>query len=299
MRIGFMTNFLVQEGMKDFIEIADWAEASGFEDMEVGPTIPLDKALYEKVLTRGTVRISSLTYCRNFLSTDKEEANNHRAELRKRIEFAGELGIEKIVTSTGINKSLEEGVYDRADAIRRIPARSLDEITEVFLPIVELAEKRGVKIAFENCPLMGNIAISPVLWRELFIRLDSENVGLAYDPSHLVWEFIDPYASVAEFATRIFHVHAKDTEIDRRQLSRTGILTDFSWWKYRIPGHGELDWGKLLGELKEAGYDGAISIEHEDCDYEGTLENVQQGLLLGKDFLLSQLEKLLHKEDLK
>ena len=291
MRIGFLTNFLVQEGMKDFIEIADWAEASGFEDMEVGPTIPLDKALYEKVLARGTVKVSSLTYCRNYLSTDEAEATEHLSQLKKRIEFAGEMGIEKIVTSTGINKSLEEGVYDRADAIRRIPARSLEEVVQVFLPIIELAEKRGVKIAIENCPLMGNIAISPVLWQEVFARLDSENVGLAYDPSHLVWEFIDPYAPIAEFAPRIFHVHAKDTEIDREQLAQTGILTDFSWWKYRIPGHGELDWSKLLGELKKAGYDGTISIEHEDSDYEDTLEKVQQGLLLGRDFLLDQLEQ--------
>lgn len=289
MRIGFMTNILVKEGMKDFSDVASWAEQNGFEDMEVGPTIPLDRALYEKVMGRGRVKVSSLTYCRNFLSTDAEEAKQHREELKKRIVFAGELGIEKVVTSTGINKSLEEGVYDRADAIRRIPARSLDEVTDVFLPLVELAEKHGVKIAFENCPLMGNIAISPVMWRKLFEKLGSRNVGLAYDPSHLVWEMIDPYAPVAEFAERIFHVHAKDTQIDRTQLAQTGILTDFSWWKYRIPGNGELNWDRLIGELKTIGYDGTISIEHEDENYEGSLARVEEGLRLGRAFLEAKL----------
>ncbi len=289
MRIGFMTNALVKAGMKDLGEIAAWAEMYGFEDLEVGRTVPLDRALFGKVLSRGRVSVSSLTYCRNFLSADKDEAALHLSELMKRIEFAGDMGIEKIVTSTGIDKSPEEGVYDRADAIRRIPIRSLDKVTEVFLPVLEAAERNGVKIAFENCPLMGNIAISPVMWRELFLRLNSSNAGLAYDPSHLIWEMIDPYQPIAEFASRIFHVHAKDTRIDRKRLGDVGILTDFSWWNYRIPGNGELDWNLFTEKLKEIGYAGTVSIEHEDADYEGTLEKVQQGVLLGKQFLAEKL----------
>ena len=289
MRIGFMTNCIVKEGLKDFRDVAAWAEANGFEDMEVGPTIPLDRALYEDVMGRGRVKVSSLTYCRNFLSADAEEAQAHRGELMRRIRFAGDMGIEKVVTSTGIDKTPEEGVYDSADAIRRIPVRSLDKVAEVFWPIIETAEKCGVKIAFENCPLMGNIAISPVMWRDLFAKLDSGSVGLAYDPSHLIWEMIDPYAPIAEFAPRIFHVHAKDTQIDRGRLAQTGILTDFSWWKYRIPGDGELDWEKLIAALRKAGYDETISIEHEDENYEGSLAGVQEGLLLGKTFLQGKL----------
>jgi len=289
MHIGFMTNALVKEGMKNLKDIAEWAEINGFEDLEVGPTVPLDKALFEKVLARGRVSVSSLTYCRNYLSIDAEEAALHLKELRKRIDFAGDLGIEKIVTSTGIDKSPESGVYDRADAIRRIPVRSLDRVTEVFLPVMEAAEKRGVKIAFENCPLMGNIAISPPLWRELFARLDSPNAGLAYDPSHLIWEMIDPYQPVAEFAARIFHVHAKDTRIDRERLQQVGILTDFSWWNYRIPGRGELDWDRFTDMLKKIGFAGTVSIEHEDADFEGSLDKVQEGLLLGKALLDEKL----------
>lgn len=273
-------------------EVAAWAADHGFTDLECGPMLPLDRAAYERVLGEGRIAITALIYCRNYLSTDPEEAATHLAELKKRIEFAGALGIDKVVTSTGINKRIEEGIYDRdpnvkdrGNMIRRIPVRSLDQVVDLYGPLLELAEKNNVRLCLENCPLMGNIAISPVMWRRIFQRLDSDKLGLAYDPSHLVWEMIDPYAPLDEFKDKIFHVHAKDAAIDRARLAETGILTDFSWWSYRIPGRGELDWKKLLSKLKANGYTGTISLEHEDAAYEGTLPAVQQGLLDGKAHL--------------
>lgn len=299
MKIGFLTNALVEQAKRSgsdafgtLDQVANWAADHGFTDLECGPMLPLDRAAYERVLSEGRIGITALIYCRNYLSTDAEEAANHLAELKKRIEFAGALGIDKVVTSTGIDKTIEEGIYDRdpnvkdrGNMIRRIPVRSLDRVVDLFGPLVELAEKNNVRLCFENCPLMGNIAISPVMWRRLFERLDSDRLGIAYDPSHLVWEMIDPYSPIDEFRDRIFHVHAKDAAIDRKQLAQTGILTDFSWWSYRIPGRGELDWKKLLGMLQKNGYDGTVSLEHEDAAYEGSLEAVEQGLLDGKAYL--------------
>lgn len=299
MKIGFLTNALVEQAKRSgsdafstLDQVEDWAADHGFTDLECGPMLPLDRAAYERVLAAGRIDITALIYCRNYLSTDAEEAANHLAELKKRIEFAGALGIDKVVTSTGIDKTIEEGIYDRdpnvkdrGNMIRRIPVRSLDRVVDLFGPLLELAEKNNVRLCFENCPLMGNIAISPVMWRRIFERLDSDKLGIAYDPSHLVWEMVDPYAPIDEFKDRIFHVHAKDAAIDREQLAQTGILTDFSWWSYRIPGRGELDWKKLLGMLKTNGYDGTISLEHEDAAYEGTLEAVENGLLDGKAYL--------------
>ena len=299
MKIGFLTNALVEQARRSgsdafstLPQVADWAAAHGFTDLECGPMLPLDRAAYEQVLGEGRIGISALIYCRNYLSTDPEEAAQHLAALRERIEFAGALGIDKVVTSTGIDKSVVEGLYDRDPAlrdrgnlIRRIPAQSLDRVVDLFGPLVELAEKNNVRLCFENCPLMGNIAISPVLWKKIFERLPSDHLGLAYDPSHLVWEMIDPYTPLLEFKDKIFHVHAKDTAIDRVKLARTGILTDFSWWSYRIPGRGELDWRQLLGQLTAEGYDGTISLEHEDAAYEGSVEAVENGLLDGKAWL--------------
>ena len=299
MKIGFLTNALVEQARRSgsdafstLPQVADWAAAHGFTDLECGPMLPLDRAAYEQVLGEGRIGISALIYCRNYLSTDPEEAAQHLAALRERIVFAGALGIDKVVTSTGIDKSVVEGLYDRDPAlrdrgnlIRRIPAQSLDRVVDLFGPLVELAEKNNVRLCFENCPLMGNIAISPVMWKKLFERLPSDHLGLAYDPSHLVWEMIDPYTPLLEFKDKIFHVHAKDTAIDRVKLARTGILTDFSWWSYRIPGRGELDWRQLLGQLTAEGYDGTLSLEHEDAAYEGSVEAVENGLLDGKAWL--------------
>lgn len=299
MKIGFLTNALVEQARRSGLntfqtldEVAAWAADHGFTDLECGPMLPLDRAAYERVLGEGRIAITALIYCRNYLSTDPEEAATHLAELKKRIEFAGALGIDKVVTSTGIDKRIEEGIYDRdpnvkdrGNMIRRIPVRSLDQVVDLYGPLLELAEKNNVRLCLENCPLMGNIAISPVMWRRLFQRLDSDKLGLAYDPSHLVWEMIDPYAPLDEFKDKIFHVHAKDAAIDRARLAETGILTDFSWWSYRIPGRGELDWKKLLSKLKANGYTGTISLEHEDAAYEGTLPAVEHGLLDGKAHL--------------
>lgn len=299
MKIGFLTNALVEQARRSGLntfqtldEVAAWAADHGFTDLECGPMLPLDRAAYERVLGEGRIAITALIYCRNYLSTDPEEAATHLAELKKRIEFAGALGIDKVVTSTGIDKRIEEGIYDRdpnvkdrGNMIRRIPVRSLDQVVDLYGPLLELAEKNNVRLCLENCPLMGNIAISPVMWRRIFQRLDSDKLGLAYDPSHLVWEMIDPYAPLDEFKDKIFHVHAKDAAIDRARLAETGILTDFSWWSYRIPGRGELDWKKLLSKLKANGYTGTISLEHEDAAYEGTLPAVEQGLLDGKAHL--------------
>ena len=299
MKIGFLTNALVEQARRSGLntfqtldEVAAWAAAHGFTDLECGPMLPLDRAAYERVLGEGRIAITALIYCRNYLSTDPEEAATHLAELKKRIEFAGALGIDKVVTSTGIDKRIEEGIYDRdpnvkdrGNMIRRIPVRSLDQVVDLYGPLLELAEKNNVRLCLENCPLMGNIAISPVMWRRIFQRLGSDKLGLAYDPSHLVWEMIAPYAPLDEFKDKIFHVHAKDAAIDRARLAETGILTDFSWWSYRIPGRGELDWKKLLSKLKANGYTGTISLEHEDAAYEGTLPAVQQGLLDGKAHL--------------
>lgn len=299
MKIGFLTNALVEQARRSGLntfqtldEVAAWAADHGFTDLECGPMLPLDRAAYERVLGEGRIAITALIYCRNYLSTDPEEAATHLAELKKRIEFAGALGIDKMVTSTGIDKRIEEGIYDRdpnvkdrGNMIRRIPVRSLDQVVDLYGPLLELAEKNNVRLCLENCPLMGNIAISPVMWRRIFQRLDSDKLGLAYDPSHLVWEMIDPYAPLDEFKDKIFHVHAKDAAIDRARLAETGILTDFSWWSYRIPGRGELDWKKLLSKLKANGYTGTISLEHEDAAYEGTLPAVEHGLLDGKAHL--------------
>jgi sugar phosphate isomerase/epimerase len=293
MYVGMITNSLVQAGVNDLEVIADWAAEHGFKELEVGPSAPLDIHVLDKIMEKGRVRIGALLYCRNFLLPD--DGPLFREQLFKRIEIAGKLGIKKIVTSTGIDRGWDWAEkFDPYDGIRKRPIRSMDQIVELFKTVMDAAEKNDLKICLETCPLMGNIAISPYLLDELFRRIQSDQLGIAFDPSHFVWEMMDPYAPILRFGKqgKIFHVHGKDTEIDRQRLNETGILSDYSWWRYRIPGLGEINWNKLVSNLYEIGYDGVISMEHEDPVWEGSEEKVKRGLLIGKH----TIEKAIHME---
>ena len=104
--------------------------------------------------------------------------------------------------------------------------------------------------------------------------------------AHLVWQFIDYLRPIKEFRERIFHVHAKDMEIDREMLYRDGVLgCGFTWAIPRLPGLGEVDWARFTAALYAAGYDYVISVEHEDRGFEGTQELVQRGFYLTRDVL--------------
>jgi sugar phosphate isomerase/epimerase len=294
MKTGFITNSLADQGRGDIVHIADWAADNGFDALEIGPSIPIDEKKFDAVLSRGKIVFSAFIYCRNFLSEKAEEAENFRANLIQRIRAAKKFGIEKVICSTGVTA---------ASLSREHPAgfhgeASLPAVAELFRGFAEEAEKNGVRLCFENCPLMGNIAVSPWMWDLLFEQIGSDRVGLVYDPSHLVWQFIEPYDLILRYRDRIFHVHGKDCEVDFQALKRTGILQHFSretdsfaaphgsektiWWRYRLPGLGDLDWSKIISRLYEIGYTGVVSVEHEDPVWGGSEEKVKAGLLLAK-----------------
>src|SRR5881396_3416376 len=129
-------------------------------------------------------------------------------------------------------------------------------------------------------------AQSPALWRQMFEIIPDENFGLNFDPSHLVWQFIDYTRAVREFAPRIFHVHAKDMEIDRDRLYDEGVMSlGLGWQVPRLPGLGEVRWDRFISALYAIGYDWVVSIEHEDRNFEGELELVQRGFLLARNTL--------------
>ena len=162
---------------------------------------------------------------------------------------------------------------------------------------MKYAEDRNVKLMIENCPmgnwvkfgLPGNYAYSPELWEALFNEVPSESFGLNYDPSHLYWLGIDYIQAIKDFALKIFHAHAKDTEMLSEGVYQYGIFGrqidpvpwKSGWWRYRMPGSGEIDWGLVIRTLQEYGYDDVLSIEHEDPVWEGSVEKVQTGLKLG------------------
>lgn len=276
MRMSLLTNSLTGVGMTDLKAIAGWAAANDIHELDVGPAIAMDRQVFEDVLGEGKVEIKTMIYCRNFLSEDEEEARQHQEALKERIRFAGTVGIEKIVCSTGVTKDAFAGTCF-------VPEKSVDACVELAKEFLEEAEKNNVRLCWENCPMMGNIATSPDMWQMLFDRLDSDRIGLCYDPSHLVWQMIDPYGNIFKFKDKIFHVHAKDTHVDYEKLALYGTQQNAKWWCHRLPGLGDLDWNRIVDALYQIGYDKAICIEHEDPVWDGTEEKVKRGILKTRD----------------
>lgn len=276
MRMSLLTNSLTEVGVQDLKTIAGWAARNNIAELDVGPSIPMDRKVFESVLSEGTVEINTMIYCRNFLSENEEEAKMHCDALKDRIRFAGELGIEKVVCSTGVSSASFTGTGFE-------PEKSLDACIELAKEFLELAEKHDVKLCWENCPIMGNIATTPDIWQALFDRLNSDRIGLCYDPSHLLWQMIEPYDNMFKFKDKIFHYHAKDTHIDYDKLRIYGTQRNSKWWNHRLPGLGDLDWNKIIDILYQIGYDKTICIEHEDPVWGGTEEKVKRGILKTRD----------------
>lgn len=151
-----------------------------------------------------------------------------------------------------------------------------------FGPVAEIAERRGVKIAFENWMSVHgrlpfrpvNIGGSPDTWDAMFKAVPSRALGLEFDPSHLYWQGIDHIRALHEFKDRIYHVHAKDTEMLPERRYRGGVNGDY--FRFRIPGYGEINWPQFIAALDEIGYTGDVAIEHEDPVYSN--EKFDEGL---------------------
>jgi sugar phosphate isomerase/epimerase len=142
-----------------------------------------------------------------------------------------------------------------------------------------------VTIAIENCPAVGNVATSPAMWHELFdVAMPAPDLTLCFDPSHLVWQFVDAPAALHSFAHKVTHVHVKDAVVDRRRLAHEGIDGE-GWWRYTLPGWGELNWAALLAELQRAGYRGCLSVEQEDEVWDKSEGQILQSLLWSKRYL--------------
>ena len=131
-----------------------------------------------------------------------------------------------------------------------------------------------------------NLMTTPPIWREVFKILDSDNLGINYDPSHFIWQMIDYIRPLYEFKDKIFHVHYKDIKIYRDKLESCGIMAyPLEYMSPKIPGLGDVDWGKYVSALTDIGYDGCTCIEIEDKAFEDSKEKVEKSLILSKRYL--------------
>jgi sugar phosphate isomerase/epimerase len=228
------------------------------------------------------VSISGLGYYPNPLAPDKAEAEVYIAHIGMVIAAAELLGVG--VVNTFIGRDWTRSVDDNWPRFR-----------EVWRPLVKLAEDHGVRIAIENCPMLftrdewpggKNLAHSPTVWRRMFEEIPSRNFGLNYDPSHMVWQHMDYLKPMRDFASRLFHIHLKDARLDRERLDEVGILaTPNEYHTPKIPGLGDVNWGRFFGVLGDTGYAGPVCVEVEDRNFEGSLEARKAALTQSRTFL--------------
>ena len=282
--------------------VADWASGAGFAALEIAcwPSVGGEKRRYAgtshlpiedmtpalaseivgQIAGKG-LSISGLGYYPNPLHADAAHRESVIGHLKKVISAAAMMKVGVVNTFVGGDRTLTvDQNWERA--------------AQIFPPIIAHASGNGVTLAFENCPMIfshdewpggHNIAYSPKIWRRIFESW-GEAVGMNFDPSHLVWQMIDPLRFIREFGGRMVHVHAKDLMIDREGLYENGIMSLGMGWQWpRMPGLGDVDWAKTFAGLYRAGYDGPIIIEHEDRNFEGTRDKVERGFLLARDVL--------------
>ncbi len=293
MKLGLVSAILPE---MNFEEICEFAGEYGIECLEVAcwpagkaerryagvshiDVDQLDDTSIRKLTeccVRNGVEISSLAYYPNTMDADIEKRNNAIAHLYKLIDASARLGVNMVTTFIGRDsaKTVEE---------------NLDLVREIWPPIIRFAEEKGVKIAIENCPMLftkdewpggQNLMTSPVNWKKVFDILDSPNLGINYDPSHFVWQQIDYIKPIYEFKDKIFHVHYKDIKIYPDKLQEVGIMGyPLEYMTPKLPGLGDVDWGKYVSALTDIGYDGFTCIEIEDKAFEGSPEKTKKAIL--------------------
>lgn len=227
----------------------------------------LDDAAIARIksnIQQSGIYVSSLAVDGNHIDPDPAKRARQNEYTIKSIELAGKLGIPNIGGQSG--KIPGERLQPQVDEIVRV-------YTDKYFPVLE---KNNVRILWEPYAGGPNIATGPLGWEALFKAFNnSPHVGLQFDPSHLIWQFMDPVQAARDFVDKIYDVHLKDTEILWHILRHCGIqpVDNVRWWRFRVPGYGSMDWKGFFTVLAEAGYSGAMNIENEDGFFEPSYEN--------------------------
>ena len=301
MKLGFITALLETY---NYEQVLDFAEKEGFECLEVAcwpagkgerryagtshidvVRVTEDDAYAEEIcsMTKAHgLEISSLAFYPNTMDGNLEKRAANIAHLEKVIEASAKLGVGMVTTFIGRDQT--KTVED-----------NLELVKEIWPPIIEKAQALGVKVAIENCPMLfgpdqwpggQNLMTTPANWRKIFELLPYDNFGINYDPSHFVWQMIDYIKPIYEFKDKIFHVHYKDIKVYYDRLNEVGIMGyPLDFMSPKLPGLGDVDWGKYVSALTDVGYKGYTCIEIEDKAFEETEEDMLNSLRLAKRYL--------------
>lgn len=301
MKLGFITSIL---DTFTYEEVIDFASAHGFECVEVASWkkekaerryagvshIDAERVLQDDSYAahiadyakERNVEISSLAYYPNTMDADPVKRSAAVEHLKNVILASARLGVNMVTTFIGRDQT--KTVED-----------NLELAKEIWPDLIRTAEENGVRIAIENCPMLfgpdqwpggQNLMTTPAVWRKVFAILDSDSLGINYDPSHFVWQMIDPIRPLYEFKDKIFHVHYKDIKLYPERLNDCGIMAyPLEFMAPKIPGLGDVDWGRYVSALTDIGYDGYSCIEVEDRAFEGSQEMIEKSLVLSQRYL--------------
>lgn len=282
-----MIDFVSQCGLQ-WVEVACWPQGkaerryAGVSHIDVdGLTEERAKYLVQYAKDRN-VTISSLAYYPNMLDPNLEKRQVYIDHFLKVICAADMMHIGTVASFIGRlpDKSVED---------------NLPEVEKVWKPILRAAEEHNVRIAIENCPMLftndewpggQNLMTSPANWRTILKLLDSPYLGINYDPSHFIWQQIDYIKPIYEFRDRIFHVHCKDIKLYPEKLADVGTMaTPLQYMSPKIPGLGDVDWGRYISALTDIGYEDAVCIEIEDKSFEKSTEDAKRAVQLSARYL--------------
>lgn len=284
-----MIDFVSETGL-ECVEVACWPAGKAERRYAGVSHINADRVLSEpeyaahvtKYASEKNVKISSLAYYPNTMDADLEKRAAAVEHIKKLIRASAALGVNMVTTFIGRDQT-------------RTVEENLELVKEIWPPIVKLAEEQGVKIAIENCPMLfgrdqwpggQNLMTTPAIWRKVFEMLPSDNLGINYDPSHFVWQMIDYIQPIYEFKDKIFHVHYKDIKLYPEKLQQVGVMGyPLDFMSPKLPGLGDMDWGKYVSALTDIRYNGYTCIEIEDKAFEGSVEDVKKSVRLSARYL--------------
>jgi sugar phosphate isomerase/epimerase len=297
--LGFVSAILAD---KSFEEVIDFAAQNRFKCVEImcwpkgkaerryaGVThIDVDdlnaSAIkhIQGVLSNKKVYISGLGYYPNPLDPDEEQSKAYFSHIKKVISAAATLSIP--VVNTFIGRDPSKNV-----------AYNLDSFKEKWPEIIQHAEKQGVNIGIENCPMFftndewpggKNLATTPAIWDKMFDIIPNANFGLNYDPSHMIWQHMDEIKPIYQYKERLHHIHLKDVKVNKDKLDRVGIMANpLEYHTPKLPGYGDVRWGDFFSALTEVGYRGPTCIEVEDRAFENSEEDIKTSIITGRNYL--------------
>ena len=233
---------------------------------------------FKSTFEKNEIELSALACHVNAVHPNKTIAEQQNDDLVKAILLAEKLGVKKIITFSGCPGDCPESKYPNwvtcpwpEDFLAVLDYQWNDVLIPYWKKTAEFAQDHGVtQIALEMHP--GFCVYNPETMMKLRNAVGT-TMGANFDPSHLFWQGIDPVEAIRYLGDAIYHFHAKDTRIDRRNTEVSGVLDTKHYsdeinraWVFRSVGYGHdmQPWRDMISMLRLVGYDHVLSIEHED-----------------------------------